>query len=181
MSIIDWLYLPRPRSRLKRLRVLRSRASGGTRLYQRRVHNRNEHNRLFRAVFGLFMIIFALRVGSEATFSMQHPVGFNAIMYSHGVHLPKLGSSRRFYNSRSFVIIRVTKDGVATFDGERIDPKVWRQFLVRYRSGIPKLRAFLVIDRDSRMGVVQDLLSAVRDAGIRYVVFAASIRDDTFL
>ena len=181
MSLLNWIYLPKPKKQRQPFPALRDHRTNFSRLYQRRRSNRDEHFRFYKLVLGLFLVVFALRVGSAVMFTMHHPLGFWAAMYADGVHLPKAEAGQEIYGPRFYLLISITEDGVVEFDGERVAQEGWRKYLVEFRHMEPRGRALFLVDRHCPMEHVQEVITVLREVGISDMVFATSRRDDTFL
>ena len=149
----------------------------------RRSARRAELHRLYLLVLGLFMLVFAVRIGSIVAFAMHNPLVYEVAVAADGIHLPKAAALPMTYypHTRLLTFITVTQDGTVEINNRRVQPDHWVQQLERVRSEQPKTSALLIVDRNCQMDVVQGLLYALREARIHQVHFARSNRDDARL
>ncbi len=174
---MSWIPLPKTKQQREPFRLLGSFPTSLRDRYQRTRNSRLDHSRFYKLVLDLFILVFALRVGT-AVIPMFNGMGFTAAWYGDGILLPEAQVVARLDQPRLVMFITITRDGVVEFDGRKVEPKHWKEIMVRHKSIIPKTKALFLVDRECKMEVVMAVLQAAREAGIAEVIFATSRSGD---
>ncbi len=78
---------------------------------------------------------------------------------------------------RGNIIISISRDGAIWLDQRQVDRRAVRAHVERLRAENPEASVVIVADRDSRTGLMVEVMDQVRLAGVSRIAIAASRQD----
>jgi biopolymer transport protein ExbD len=134
---------------------------------------RRSHIELQRTSFGvnltpLIDIVFILLIFFIVTSSFVKESGID-------VNRPSALTAVR--KERGNIIISISKDGAIWLDKRQVDRRAVRAHVERLQAENPEASVVIVADRDSRTGLMVEVMDQVRLAGVTRIAIAASRQD----
>ena len=141
-------------------------------LFDRNRVRRAEVFRFNQMILGLFLLLFAVRMGSLVAMVFQE-TGFWAVaFYAEGIHLPESEYRASTIQSRLVVYITIRKHGDVEVGGEPLPSTNQADFLKKFLRWNPRSFPVLIVDRDTPMEHVTPVIQQIREAGFAKIKFA---------
>ena len=163
------LYLPKTRTQFYR-KYNKLPEFGGLKNYKR--FNLNESWKIIYSLWFFVFLIFACRVSMVSFLGMFDMTRFNLAMNLKGINLPvaeKIYKPEGSY--RHYIIIGLNKSGCLTVNKKYCDIENIRIEVKHFIEINPQAIALLLIDKDTKMEKVNDLLRVLREERLLKVCF----------
>lgn len=128
-------------------------------------------------VVGLYMFWFALQVGFIIPGAVQDPSALGAMAYvqDRDISLPNSTyTNHEYQQSRLYIYIVIDKYGITEVLGEPLLENNRIKFLRSLRYEQPKGIPIFVVDKDTPMEFVTQIIHYVQEAGFRRIKFSTS-------
>ena len=96
-----------------------------------------------------------------------------------GIDVNRPSAETAVRKERGNIIIAITKDGEIWLDKRRVDRRSIRGHAERLQAENPESSVVIVADKDSRTGLMVEVMDQVRLAGVTNVAIAASRGENT--
>ena len=168
-----FFYLPKTRERS----FLFSKKKRFHRIYNRRHNRPKEVLRLVKMIVGLFLLWFAVQVGIIIPLSLQDPSALGAMDYvqNRDITLPYSENTNHEYTqSRLYIYIVIDKRGKAEVEGKLLPDTERIKFLGNFLDMQPLGIPIFIVDKETPMEFVTNMIHYVREAGFRRIKFSTS-------
>ncbi len=130
----------------------------------RRRHHCEEEEEIGIDLTPLMDIVFIMLIFFIVTTSFVKESGVE-------VNRPTASTAQR--KERGNILIAITADGRIWIDKRQVDPRAVRAHVARFRAENPKASVVIQADRDSRNGLLVQVMDQVRLAGVHSISIAA--------
>ncbi|XWN35973.1 MAG: hypothetical protein ROO71_08380 [Balneola sp.] len=172
---MNWIFLPQKRKRsFKNVDGLIQ-----TRFPKRLRNSLKSLSRFNKMVVGLFSIWFAVEVGFLITISLTSFGSLSALTYVEGVKLPESENRSTEFGRRSAIYFVIDKHGVLKMNGEKLPESETISIIKTTRNSYgPYAHAVLVMDTETPMWKVTDLISQINQAGLTRIIFSTDSQEE---
>jgi biopolymer transport protein ExbD len=126
-------------------------------------------------IWFFWFLNFAARLGPIPWFISTNFHGFTVAQQSSGIRIPVTQFHKHIPISATHLLdISITRTGKINIQGNKVTVSELPEILNKYSMWDPQLVAFLIIDRECKMGVVNTVLFEIKKSPIREVYFFTS-------
>lgn len=118
--------------------------------------------------------MIAIRLGSTFLFVLQQPLSYKAINYSDGITLPVSKIHEPITQARLAILVFIHEDGKVKIGNEEVEKSKRPTVLEERLTLEPFSYPILMIDRDTPMEYVNEVITDIRTAGFKKLKFITS-------